>query len=88
MSKKVRITYVNNVIIARVQSFIIETSKDQKEIPFLIFQGEHREIKVQCMDKDAHSIWVQVRFSLFFLKKKEGNMGCYSNLIMTFFSSA
>ena len=68
-------TYVSNIFIARIQSFIVETSKDQKEIPFLIFQGEHREIKVQCMDMDVHSIWVQVRCFSFL---KGGSMGYVS----------
>ncbi|KAI7847581.1 hypothetical protein BDC45DRAFT_541800 [Circinella umbellata] len=50
---------------AHVKSFIVELSKDPKRVPNLIFQGEHREIKVQCMDMDTHSIWVQALESVF-----------------------
>ncbi|KAI8150414.1 hypothetical protein BJV82DRAFT_652541 [Fennellomyces sp. T-0311] len=44
---------------ALIKSFIVEMAKDDKRIPALVLKTEDREIKIQCMNFEAHNSWVQ-----------------------------
>ncbi|KAG2217738.1 hypothetical protein INT45_002387 [Circinella minor] len=72
---------------AHVKSFVVELSKDPKRVPNLIFQGEHREIKLQCTDMDTHSIWVQALENVFRLhslrRHKRRSMLCFGESTTT-----
>lgn len=55
---------INSFLLVSIDSFFVDQQQLENRVqPVIVIKSSVRDIRLQCINKDSHAKWIQVRYS-------------------------